>query len=389
MPYAKGEDMIGKRLVLHGTFIEAYLYFDFLWLFASDGSVRAFDIAAFCNECLNGEAAAARALFSDNRLIQTGNDELYSQVTRLRKIGGRYDVSPTDIDRFSYIFERELEFRSLLDVKFYYGCAYVGTDASTVQLTVASQGSSREKRGSIARSGLNNRKLSDLPARAFHCRFGAIGAACGPAGGLIGFGADLEDRVSEFQLKLFTQSSYGVALNGPVITNLSRRNQVQIFDATLEDESSTKEIDSEFSHLDEKYSLTNISKNPSEEISNKINGFSEKDSIEGMFLFNKTIWKFDAEGYCCRVKLMGDGFNLGPIELTPSRQAPPGRVLSMSSMLGGVIAETDDAVFIQQSGQWKSLIEEPVYSTRGYQNSKRYQRVATAVTRDRVEIIVI
>lgn len=381
--------MTGKRLVLHGKFVEAYLYFDFLWLFANDGSIRAFDIAAFCAERLNGEGAAANALFSDNRLLEDPTSQLRYKAERLLKAGGQYDVSSADVDQFSYIFEDELAFRSLLDVKFYYGRAYIGTDSSVVQLTAINQGDMRDQRGATARSGLDSRKLSDLPARAFHCRFGAVGAACGAAGGLIGFGADSDAHDWELKFDLFADRSYGVAINGRAVTNLSGRNKVQIYQATLEPRRTVRGTYSEELETDRQLRLTGISKTPLREPSDRVNMLAERNESTGLFLFNKTIWQFDADGQSRRANLMGEDLELGTIDLTPLRKGPPGRVLSMSSMDAGVIAETDDAVFLQLFGRWTSLLEEPVHSVRGYQSSKRYQRVATAVVRDRVEIIAL
>lgn len=381
--------MIGKRLVLHGEFVEAYLYFDFLWLFAADGSIRAFDIAAFCATRLNGDGTAATALFSDNRLLETGTEEQISKAENLVKMGGGYDVSGIEVDRFSYIFEHELEFRSLLDVKFYYGRAYVGTDASVVQLRAMSQGDMRQPRGSMSKGGLNRQKLSDLPARVIQCRFGAVSAACGPDGGLIGFGADAEAADWRLSLKQFAERSYGVAINGHAVTNLAGRTKVQIYGATLKPVRASRVANGEELGEDRRQRLTAISAVPLEEPSARVNTLAETDGGGSLFLFNRTVWQFDARGHSRRASLIGDNLDIGPIQMTPLRTGPPGRVLAMSSMGAGVIAEMDDAVFVMRWGCWTPLVEEPVHSVRGYQNSKRYQRVATAVMEDRVEIIAI
>lgn len=381
--------MIGKRLVLHGAFVEAYLYFDFLWLFSSDGNIRAFDIAAYCAERLNGEGAAAAALFSDNRILEDGRDPgVIHLAERMLATGGRYDVSAEEVDRFSYIFERSLEFRSLLDVRFYYGRAYIGTDASIEQFNATGVSASHEKRGAVAKARLNSQRVSDRPARAFHGRFGAVAAACGKAGGLIGLGADDVSPGFKIRFDKFAETSYGVAINGTAVTNLAARTRTQIYGARLEPKRARPGVDGEEHGRDRQFTLAAVSSLPLERPTEQVNRLAANDETRGVFLFNQSVWRFDAEGKSQIVK-MGENPQLDSISTSSPKDGPPGRVLSMSTTKGGVIAETDDAVFVQRYGEWKELLSEPVHSVRGYQNSKRYQRLATAVARTRIELISI
>lgn len=379
--------MIGKRLILQGSFVEAYLYFDFLWLFANDGSVRAFDVTGYCSERLNGEGAAAAALFSDNRVLEGPQAPVADLADRILKAGGHYDVSAADVDRYSYIFENRLEFRSLLDVRFYYGRAYVGTDASIEQFNAYGLDALSEKRGVASRFNLNKQKIAEKPARALHGRFGAIAAACGKAGGFIGYGADDASPGWRMHLKQFAEASYGVAINGAALTNLVGRDRTQVYQAKLEPKPNTFEVDGEEYGKDRQLRLTSLSETPLATPTQQINQLTTADQTRGVFLFNQSVWRFDVDGKAQRANLSKDP-QLS-VEISPRKDGPPGRVLSMSTMGAGVIAETDDAVYLQQFGKWIALLAEPVHSVRGYQSSKRYRRVATAVARNRVEVIAI
>lgn len=383
--------MKGKRLCLYGRFVEAYLYFDFLWLFSKDGTVRAFDIASFCAERLNGDGEAAAALFSDNRLLdQPFKIRTKASATELLEKGGAYEVSAKDVDRYSYIFENELKFRSLLDVRFYYGRAYVGTDTNIVQLFARDRADLQElKRGSSRQASLGGRSVSDLPARAFRCRFGAVGAACGRGGGLIGVGADTSDRDWTVKFKQFAETSFGLALNGHAVTNLASRNRIQFFKATLSEITTERPVSFDEPEEDWRRHIISVSDAAFLPQAERVNAVTASEETSGIFLFNRTLWRFDANGRQERSTFVNSNLEIDEINRGPARKGPPGRVLSMSSMQAGVLAETDDAVFLYSGRHWIPLVEEAVYSVRGYQNSKRYQRIATAVTRDRVEVIAI
>src|SRR4051812_24043804 len=111
-----------KRLILPGRYVEAYLYFDFAWLFSKDGVVRAFDIARYCAERLNGEGGAAERLFSNNQMLPqyaTASPAVEQALASLLSSNRPIDVSAADVDLYSYIFPTGAACRSVLDVRFY------------------------------------------------------------------------------------------------------------------------------------------------------------------------------------------------------------------------------------------------------------------------------
>jgi hypothetical protein len=378
-----------KRLILPGRFVDVYLYFDFAWLFAKDGSVRAFDIATYCGSRLNGDGAAAVALFANNRELETGS-ALRENVNRLLGTAETIEAAAHDVDRFSYIFEHVLSFKSLLDARFYYGRGYIGTDNNIVQLQARNrQDLNAEHLGRKSRDSLGPRNVSERPARAFQCRFAAIGAACGHAGGLIGFGAANRDTDWTVRFQPFAERSFGLALNGNAVTNLANRHTVQLYAARL-NKGSSHSLPWELEEVKKPARLEALEglSYPSETAS--LNRIFDRDDAAGVFLFAETAWQFSLDGSARRVRLTDRDHNLrsnlSPVAI---RSKLPGRVLAVSSTNSGVLAETDDQVLIMSQGEWVSLINEVVYSIRGYQTSKRYQNVVTAVTRDRAELISV
>jgi hypothetical protein len=103
------------------------------------------------------------------------------------------------------------------------------------------------------------------------------------------------------------------------------------------------------------------------------------------FLFKETFWVLAQDGfYYFR-------FENGDITVPrrPTAKAPSTRVLSASGSAAGLIVESDDEVFLLNDHRWNTLVSEPVHSVRGYPSSKRYQRLVTAVTRDRIELTAV
>lgn len=382
-----------KRLILPGRFVEAYLYFDFAWLFAKDGTIRAFDIAAFCEARLNGDGAAAIALFSDNRALSANRivqPELQISADQLLDADQTIEATAHDVDCFSYIFERVLSFKSLLDTRFYYGRGYIGTDASIVQLEARSrQNFTAERLGRASRDGLGQRLVSDRPARAFQCRFGAIGAACGSEGGLIGFDAASDKPDWTVRFEPFAEKSFGLELNGYAVTNLADMNTIELYSTSLR-ESNLRPQPSNLEEKGEPACLEMVKEQSYLEETASLNRMFNRDDADGIFLFSKTVWQFTLGGSANRVQLIDKNLHVhSDLYAKPVKSTLSGRALAMSTTDVGVLVETDDEVLVMGRTGWTSLVDEAVYSMRGYQNSKRYQHVMTAVTRDRAELITI
>jgi hypothetical protein len=382
-----------KRLVLPGRFVEAYLYFDFLWLVSRDGVVRAFDIEAFCNGNLGGDAEAAVVLFADNqRFLREKRrlSELFVRVTNLLNANSVIEASVSDTDQYSYIFSTDIRFRSVLDLRFYYGRGYIGTDSSIRQFVARGRDEmGADQPGRIAGQGLKDELVSDRPARQFRCRYGAVGAACGRAGGVVGTGAGTDDPAWRISFEQFANESFGIELSGDAIANVSRTNEIEFFFAARRP---SRHIASNAARDDqmERLELVDVQGQGFEEQTSRLNSLvSSYGSESRVFLFQSTVWVITSAGELRRLKIVEEE-RLLPSPIERGRfLAPPERVISTSSTAEGIIAETDEHVFILNDRRWKEVFNEPVHSVRGYPSSRRYQNLVTAVARDRVELIAL
>ena len=380
-----------KRLVLPGGFVDAYVYFDFAWLFSKDGVVRAFDLRKYCEEKLNGEGAVAAALFSNNQLLGqylgSGGQEA-TTLTQLLLSEEPIEVSAQDVDGYSYIFNAFEACRSVLDVRFYNGRAFVGVDNGIVQfLALGRDDLQGSQLGHAAVDSLQGQRVSDLPARQLRGRLGTVAAACGPAGGLVGFGASTEDRNWRINFQSFAERCYGIELNGLAVSSLTNSTAIELYSVShraVQQQPANVALDDERDN----WELTGV----------KGRGFGKEDSqlnrliteLPGAvrtFLFKETFWVLAQDGFYYFRFVEGGEISIPHRAVT--KEKPPGRVLSTSGSKAGVIVESDDEVFVLNENRWTVLISEPVHSVRGYPSSKRYQRLVTAVARDRVELSAI
>jgi hypothetical protein len=379
-----------KTLSLHGSYVECYLYFDFAWLISKDGLIRAFDIQEFCNKQLNGNGNAAGKLFADNRRIVPGRPD--QEIDRLLQTDTTIDVSEDDVERFSYTFGSRVDFRSILDIRFYYGRAYFSTEKSIHQFKALDRDNLEfGGLGRTAKAPLNQRRVSDLACRQFRCRYGAVSAACGKNGGLIAFGTNTEESGWEIAFQEFASQSYGIELNTDAISNLRTPTQVEFYRAEsgraalavqnkLEAEESGQE----------KVELMTVGGLDYQEQSAHFRELIEHagSSAKRMFLFKSTIWVEFHDGTIKRLAATDrDQITENPREL--GSFTAPGRVLSTDNTEMGVVVESDDRVFLRRPKLWVTLVNDQVHSVRGYMNSKRYRNIVTAVRRESVELIAL
>lgn len=375
-------------LRLHGAYVEAYLYFDFAWLISKDGFIRAFDIEEYCSKRLNGSGNAASKLFANNQRLTP--EKLDPEVDRLLQAQSSIDVSENDLERFSYTFKSLVDFKSVLDVRFYYGRAFYSTEKSIQQFTA--QGRDDLEFNGIGRTvkqPLHERHVSDSPCRQFQCRYGAVSAACGRDGGLIGFGASSEESKWEIDFGKFAAQSYGIELNPDAISNLRTPTQVEFYRAQSERATAgvSNRLQSEEGRPD-KLELTTVGEAGYEEQTKLIANLVKRvgQAPKRVFLFKSTLWIEFENGTMRRVLATeADKVSDNPT-ISPSFKAP-GRVLATSLTSIGVIAEGDDQVFLRQNNRWHVLVDDQVHSVRGYMNSRRYRHVVTAVRREQVELI--
>jgi hypothetical protein len=376
-----------KRLILPGQFVEAYLYFDFAWLFSKDGTVRAFDIARYCEERLNGEGVAAKALFSNNQLLATTARGYGAEVERLLASERPIEVLAQDVDAFSYIFETKGACRSVLDVRFYNGRAFVGSTSGIMQFVALGRDELQGQR--IGRSGgvsLDDQRVSDRPARQIQARYGAVAAACGTSGGVLGTGAGSDDRRQRIEFEEFAQRSYGVELNGNAVSSLAGTMAVELY-AVDQRLAASRAVDARDDEPD-RYEVSGIRGRGFASQDEHLNRLiSEVPGASQTFLFKTRLWVLSPDGFH-RFVLTEQDAVIEP-QLAGTMPKPAARVLSTSHTEAGVILEADDEVFIKQPRGWEVLIPEPVYSVRGYSSSRRYKRLVSAVTRERVELAAL
>ncbi len=379
-----------KRFHLSGDFVDAYLYFDFAWLFAKDGVVRAFDVGKYCEERLNGNADAAAALFSNNQCIrhhQAPNQDS-SSLANLLSSDEPIEVTPTDVDKFSYIFKTNGRCRSILDVRFYNGRAFVGSDNGIRQFIALGRNDLKESRiGQSAVDSLDDQRVSELPARQILARFGAVAAACGSAGGVLGVGAGSEDRKWRISFDHFADRSYAIELNGNAISCLVNATEVELY--SVERRSAPKRSDEAFvDDARDSLELTEVPGRGFDAETAQLNRLIAKlASATHTFLFKDVLWVLASDGFY-RFYLARNGEITNP-HRAGLKDKPPARVLSAQGSDAGLVVESDDAIFILNENRWRKLISEPVYSVRSYPNSKRYKKLITMVTRERVELVAI
>jgi len=379
-----------KRLVLPGKFVDAYVYFDFVWLFSKDGVVRAFDLARFCEERLNGERGVAAALFSNNKLLSQYQDDDGREAPALAQMLSSdrpIEVALPDVNAFSYIFQTKGACRSVLDVRFYNGRAFVGADNGIQQFIALGRDDLQDSQlGRSASESLHDQRVSELPARQIRGRLGAVAAACGPAGGIVGFGAGTDDRNWRISFKSFADRCYGIELNQHAVSSMAGGLAVELYGVNRHRvaQQPTRGIqDDEHDAVE----LTGVKGRGFE-----VQGVHLNRQIAGLpgaartFLFKETLWVLAEDGFYY-FRLVQN--NEIAVSQSMRMAKPPTRVLSASGSSAGVIVESDDEVYVLNGGRWHTLVSEPVHSVRGYPSSKRFQRLITAVTQDRVEIAAI
>jgi hypothetical protein len=380
-----------KRLILPGRFVEAYVYFDFAWLFSKDGVVRAFDLARYCEERLNGEGNAAVALFSNNQLLsqhQRSDGQESSTLTQLLSSDKAIEVTAQDVDGYSYIFHTKGACRSVLDVRFYNGRAFVGADNGIQQFLALGRDDLQESQpGRSAAESLHDQRVSELPARQIRGRLGAIAAACGSAGGIVGFGAGTDNRDWRINFESFTERCYGIELSGLAVSSLVSSTAIELYSVgrrEVQPRAARVLSDDEPDSLE----LTDVEGRGFGAQDTKLNQLITRlPGAVRTFLFKETFWVLAQDGFYY-FRFIENGEVAVPRRPTV-RTKPSTRVLSASGSAAGLIVESDDEVFLLNDHRWNTLLSEPVHSVRGYPSSKRYQRLITAVTRDRVELAAV
>lgn len=219
--------MITKRLSLPGNFVEAFLYFDFLWLISPEGDTWSFDMLKFINSKFSDAGVAHQCAMAFAR-----NDQILNPFSDFNPdfIPDAIEVTLDEVERYSRIFDTRLDFRSILDMRCYYGRVFVATDNSIRQLTALSRSDlAHVALGRRANGQLGGEVVHDARCVQFRCQYGTISAACAYDGGFYAAGASSPDPSWRPKFKQFANHSLATEFVADRLTNVPEANDVEFF----------------------------------------------------------------------------------------------------------------------------------------------------------------
>jgi len=381
--------MIAKRLSLPGNFVEGFVYFDFLWLISAEGDVWAFDILKFVEDRFPDPKVAEAV-----QLAFARNDQLEFGGVELRLVPDHIELCAAEVEQYSRIFDTKLDFKSILDMRCYYGRAFIATDRSIKQLDVFGRDAlAHVPSGRRANGQLGGDIVHDGRCIQFRCQYGIVSASCTKDGGFYASGALSNDKGWRARFKKFSEASFATEFIADRLTNVPDLVEVEFFktdyhrkDAGPDDDAFENETTDEG---DEKFEITDVTETDEafgKSASRAILGADRQGRISRVFLSKNVLFTVDFEHRVRTVRLT-EGQNLAVPKSGRPFAPAPGPILAMTSSAVGMVAELDDAVFVLSEGRWHEIFEEPVYSVRGYPSSKWYRKLTTAVGDERVDLI--
>ncbi|USR02385.1 hypothetical protein [Sphingomonas aerolata] len=387
--------MILKRLVIPGNFVEAHLYFDFLWLIDSEGAIKALDLAEYIEARLNGDGGAAHKLFARNdRLVTSGNftraSDQTPDVQRLLGSSEPIVMSSGDVDRFSYHHIAHHQLEEPLDVRFYNGRAFVGVPGALVQFRAPGRRdlSIEAARGSKGKQ-LNARRVFDegTPIH-LQCRFGIINIACGAEGGFYGLGALSSDTRWEVHPTKIVQTSFYAEVNAAGIGHVGSAARLHLSGTRM------RNVDGPISNDDqsERREVASVDDEDMEAMARAdriTHGKSDDVRAERMYLTTKQALVIMSDDSLRLFAYAKDAEFLHTDARVIELPSPASRILSTTTTCGKIVTECDDEICVLDKWKWHRIFDEPVYSTRGYPSSKWYRQLLTIVAEDRTELVFI
>ncbi|MFY8093529.1 MAG: hypothetical protein ACOVN0_08615 [Niveispirillum sp.] len=388
-----------SRLTLDGEFIEAFLYYDFLWLLTRDGEAWAFDMTAYLNdEVASNDPDAVMAFTRNDQMPRDNRGYVDSQFKKKvsREFGrdGLY-VEKKIVHKYSRVFKAfDNDAKSVLDFRCYYGRGFIATESRVFSLQMLGRTDLNHMQlGGYGNGALQGSPMADFRCRQFRTNFGMITAAAGPDGAWYASGLLANNPKSEIKFKRFSEKSVATEVMAGQVANVISQNSLRFFetdihpiqneDHCLEDEQQKQEID-------------NI-ESENTTYTDKVNGSLQAIENEKKTVFTKTflskskIFASDNKNILHTISITENNMLKDP-ERTEPYPCAPGPILSLTFSAGGkAIVELDDRVCMWNSYKktWDDIFDGEVYSVRGYPGSRWYQNLVTLVGDDRVELSFI
>lgn len=383
--------MITKRLSLPGSFVEGFLYFDFLWLISPEGDIWAFDILKFIHSRFSNAGVAHQCAMAFAR-----NDQISNPFSNFNPdlIPEAIEVTLDELELYSRIFDTRLDFRSILDMRCYYGRVFVATDNNIRQLTALSRSDlAHVALGRRANGQLGGEVVHDARCVQFRCQYGTISAACAYDGGYYAAGASSPDPSWRPQFKQFANHSLATEFVADRLTNVPEANDIEFFKTDYHRTELNVAADKEAQGEDfEQYEISRV-QDYDAEISDRTKQVVNDNRLAGkvsrIFLSKSALFAVDYNHVVRSIKLIdGEGFVQQPTRSKPF-PAASGPILAMTSCAIGMVAELDEEVAVLAGGKWQTIFSEAVYSVRGYPSSKWYRNLTTAVGAEHTDLIFL
>ncbi|MGO7544404.1 hypothetical protein AB9E34_01415 [Rhizobium leguminosarum] len=386
--------MISRRLSLPGNFVEAFLYFDFLWLVSAEGDIWAFDIGRFIEAKFFDPAIAQHCTTAFARNDQLANPFAEFDPAYVPEV---IEVTHGELEQFSRIFDTRLNFRSMLDMRCYYGRVFLASDNNIRQLNALSRSDlSHVALGRRANGQMGGDVVHDARCVQFRCQYGMISAACAYDGGFYAVGASSKDPSWKARFAQFSHHSMATEFVADRLTNVPEADSIEFYRTDYHhaqpQQAGLNEdlVEDDF----EQYEITRVEEQDaqfSERTNEAVLGTNHAyaGKISRVFLSKSALFAVDYDHVIRSIKLL-DGQEIAH---QPSGSKPfpaaKGPIIAMTSSAVGMVAELDDEVTVLAEGKWHPVFDEAVYSIRGYPSSKWYRNLVTAVGADRTDLIFL
>ncbi len=409
--------MISPRIRLEGRFVEAFLYYDFLWLLTADGEIWAFDTTAYLTDKLGADAEQAIMAFARNDRLPRGTRDAvdpHFKSDLIRRIGSQsLDLTIADVQSYSRIFKSgNAAAKSILDFRCYYGRGFVATDMDVFQLRMLGRSDLEHVHiGGRGNGALGGQKVADFRCRQFRTNFGMVSAAAGPDGAWYASGLLSDDSAWRAHFQKFAEKSTATEVMGGAMTNIAGPNEIAVFETDIHPlfpGPSLPTVEVARQQLAQRSSLPLVEDERQQQEISKVVGLNqdvttplrqvmertqseEKIVFKRVFLSKSKVFAVDQRQRLHAITLVSKNLLQMPT-FTSTFPAAPGSVLSITFTAGGkTVAELDDEVCIVDFYRktWDRIFEGEVYSVRGYPGSKWYQNLLTLVGDDRVELTFV
>lgn len=395
--------MITQRIRLAGSFVEAFLYFDFLWLLNADGEIWAFDTAAYLTDKVKSDPNAALMAFARNdRLPRNQHDRVEQafQQHLTHSIGAQgLDLTEAEVQRFSRVFKGgRAPAKSILDFRCYYGRGFIATDTSVLQLRMLGRSDLQHVHlGGRGNGALGGDKVADFRCRQLRTNLGLISAAAGPNGAWYASGGLSDDPEWRAAFVKFAEKSNATEVMDGAMINVASADELSVFDTEIHPiESRSQYAAIEDDQVRPAQEITKVLGDRSDvttPLRSALRRIQEADrrTFKRTFLSKSKVFAVDDKDQIHTLRLDQEN-RLQP--LTPSSRFPatPGRILSITFTANGkTVAELDDEVCLLDfpRKRWETVFQGEVYSIRGYPGSRWYQNLLTCVGEDSVELTFV